>query len=106
MSNPETSVKPQISHQTVQGGGRFVYAHDGAEAELTYADANANAGATRVIADHTYVPDSMRGQGIAAHLVEALIARARSEGWTIVPRCSYVVAAFQRHPEWSDVLAD
>ena len=106
MSNPDAAVMPNISHHTVQGGGRFVYAHDGAEAELTYADANASAGATRVIADHTYVPDSMRGQGIAAHLVDALIAKARSDGWTIVPRCSYVVTAFKRHPEWADVLAD
>lgn len=106
MSDSDNPVKPHIHHQTVQGGGRFVYAADGAEAELTYAITGASAGATRVIADHTFVPDSMRGQGIAAHLVDALIARARADGWTIVPRCSYVVAAFKRHPEWSDVLAD
>ncbi|OYW47217.1 MAG: hypothetical protein B7Z08_13165 [Sphingomonadales bacterium 32-68-7] len=58
------------------------------------------------IADHTYVPDEARGGGIALKLVEALIADAREQGFTVVPRCSYVAAQFRRHPEWADVLAD
>jgi predicted GNAT family acetyltransferase len=58
------------------------------------------------IADHTYVPHEARGKGIAAELVRALIEDARREGFTIVPQCSYVEAAFRRHPEWADVLAD
>jgi uncharacterized protein len=57
-------------------------------------------------ANHTYVPDEARGKGIAAALVNALIADAREQGFKIVPQCSYVEAAFRRHPEWSDVLAD
>jgi predicted GNAT family acetyltransferase len=58
------------------------------------------------IANHTYVPHEARGKGIAAKLVDALIADARREGFKIVPQCSYVEAAFRRHPEWADVLAD
>jgi predicted GNAT family acetyltransferase len=58
------------------------------------------------VANHTYVPHEARGQGIAAKLVDALIADARAEGFKIVPQCSYVEAAFRRHPEWADVLAD
>lgn len=58
------------------------------------------------IADHTYVPPEARGKGIAAALVDALIADAREQGFKIVPQCSYVEAAFRRHPEWADVLAD
>lgn len=58
------------------------------------------------IADHTYVPPEGRGMGIAAALVDALIADARELGFRIVPQCSYVEAAFRRHPEWADVLAD
>lgn len=95
-----------ITHETTPSGGRFVYRAEGVEAELTYATTGATAGATRVIADHTYVPDAMRGQGIAAKLTDQLIATARAEHWTILPRCSYVVASFKRHPEWNDVLAD
>ena len=58
------------------------------------------------IANHTFVPPELRGRGIAQQLVEALVADARAQGFTIVPQCSYVVALFRRHPEWSDVLAE
>ena len=71
------------------------------QAELTWV---ARGGAR--IANHTYVPHEARGKGIAAALVHALIADAREEGLKIVPQCSYVEAAFRRHPEWADVLAD
>ena len=57
------------------------------------------------IADHTWVPPEARGKGIAAALVEALVADARELGLKIVPQCSYVEAAFRRHPEWADLRA-
>ncbi|MBW3166808.1 GNAT family N-acetyltransferase [Qipengyuania flava] len=56
-------------------------------------------------AEHTLVPARMRGQGVAAKLVAALIADARSENFTIIPSCSYVAAQFDRHPEWADLRA-
>lgn len=57
------------------------------------------------VANHTFVPPEMRGQGIAQKLVEALVADARAQGFTIVPECSYVEALFRRRPEWADLLA-
>ena len=57
------------------------------------------------IAEHTYVPPEARGLGVAAQLVEAMVADARASGFTIVPQCSYVEAAFRRHLEWADVRA-
>lgn len=58
-----------------------------------------------LVADHTLVPPEIGGRGIAAKLVEALIADARESGDRIVPQCSYVEAAFRRHPEWADLRA-
>jgi len=58
------------------------------------------------IADHTLVPPEIGGRGVAAALVDALIADAKSEGFKIVPACSYIAAQFKRHPEWSDLLAE
>lgn len=58
-----------------------------------------------LVADHTIVPPEIGGRGIAARLVEALVADARAEGNRIVPQCSYVDAAFRRHPEWADLRA-
>ncbi len=56
-------------------------------------------------ADLALVPPEIGGRGIAARLVEAMVADARENGFRIHPRCSYVVAAFARHPEWDDVKA-
>ena len=57
------------------------------------------------VAEHTLVPREIGGRGIAARLVAALVADAREHGFTIVPQCSYVDAAFKRHPEWADLRA-
>ncbi len=59
---------------------------------------------TARVADHTLVPPEIGGRGVAAQLVQALIADARQQGFTVVPQCSYVAAAFRRHPEWADLL--
>ena len=58
-----------------------------------------------LVADDTQVPPEIGGRGVAARLVKALIADARAAGDKIVPQCSYVEAAFRRHPEWADLRA-
>lgn len=58
-----------------------------------------------LIADHTLVPPAIGGRGVAARLVEALVADARKDGTRIVPQCSYVAVAFRRHPDWADLMA-
>jgi predicted GNAT family acetyltransferase len=57
------------------------------------------------VADHTLVPPELGSRGIAGKLVEALIADARAQGFTIDPQCSYIAAAFKKHPEWADLQA-
>lgn len=59
---------------------------------------------TARVADHTLVPPQIGGRGVAAELVRALVADAREQGFKIVPQCSYVATAFQRHPDWADLL--
>ena len=61
-------------------------------------------GAVRV-AEHTLVPAAIGGRGVAARLVEALIGDAREQGFRIDPHCSYVAAAFRRHPDWAPLHA-
>ncbi len=82
--------------------GRYVIVFpDGLEAEMTFR----RDGDVMTI-DHTGVPTEHEGQGVAAQLVNRAIADARAGGFKILPRCSYVVVAFQRHAkEWADVLA-
>lgn len=59
-------------------------------------------GAARVV-EHTLVPAAIGGRGVAARLVEALVEDAKLLGFKVIPECSYVAAAFQRHPEWASL---
>ena len=91
-----------IAHETETGHGRYVIRLDsGAEAEMTYVE---TAPGIRDF-NHTYVPDVFRGSGVAAKLMDRAINDARTEGFRIVPTCSYVAAQFRRHPDWSDLKA-
>lgn len=58
-----------------------------------------------LVLHHTEVPASLQGQGVAAALVQATLAWARTEGLRVRPVCSYVAAYMQRHPETQDLLA-
>lgn len=57
------------------------------------------------VAEHTLVPPEIGGRGIAGKLVEALIGDAREQGFRVVPECSYVAAAFAKHPGWAVLRA-
>ena len=93
----------EITHQGSEARGEYRAVVPGSDAvgRLTwFARGDAR------IADHTLVPPEIGGKGVAAALVDALIADARSEGFKIVPACSYIAAQFKGHPEWSDLLAE
>jgi predicted GNAT family acetyltransferase len=51
-----------------------------------------------IVFTHTFVPDSLRGHGIAGKLVGAGVAFAKSHQLRIIPQCSYVSAWLARHP--------
>lgn len=81
--------------------GRYVLERDGHEADLTYSIASK----TLVIADHTGVPDALRGTGAGLALVERFVADARAEGFKIMPLCPFVNRQRAKHPDWADVFA-
>ena len=93
---------PAVDRQDSATHGRYVVRIEGVEdeAELTFSKTTP----TLVIADHTLVPDSMRGLGIGRLLVNRLISDARDGGYRIIPLCPFVKAQYARHPEWSDVM--
>lgn len=80
---------------------RYMIHRPEGEAELTLSVLSP----TRVIADHTYVPDQLRGQGLADELLDALLADARTQGFTIIPLCPFVASQARRHPEWALLFA-
>ncbi|MEM1273084.1 MAG: GNAT family N-acetyltransferase [Pseudomonadota bacterium] len=92
---------PDIQREHGDTKGRYVTVISGHEAELTYSILSQS----MIIADHTGVPDALRGTGIGLALVERLVADARAEGVKIVPLCPFVKSQLARHPEWADVFS-
>ena len=64
-------------------------------AEITYVPT----GEDKVIADHTFVDPSLRGQGMAEKILDHMVGEMRKEGKKIIPLCPYVVTQFKRKPE-------
>jgi predicted GNAT family acetyltransferase len=63
------------------------------------------AGAGEVAITRTFVDGSLRGQGVAAELVERVYNDMKGKDKTIRPVCSYAVKWFAEHPEKRDILA-
>jgi predicted GNAT family acetyltransferase len=87
--------------ETEKGGRYFVAMPNGEQARLTYVEA----GASHIIADHTFVPVPYRSKGVAQAMAARLIADARKSGLRITPTCWFVADEFKRHdPDWDDLL--
>lgn len=82
--------------------GRYVARIDGidAEAEITFT----HRGEGVISANHTGVPDSMGGHGVAKALLKLMLEDARKTGFRIIPVCPFVRAQYARHPEWADLF--
>ena len=68
-------------------------------AEVTFPDRD---GAADI--DHTFVDDTLRGQGVAGQLLQAAADQIRAEGKRARATCSYAEIWFERHPEEADLL--
>lgn len=55
--------------------------------------------------DHTFVADSLRGQGIAGKLVKLAADKILADGNKIAATCPYAVIWFERHPEYPIVCS-
>lgn len=89
-----------ITKEVSGSKGRYVIRLGGEEAELTFSVLTP----TRIIADHTEVPDSFRGTGAGLALATAMVEDARKTGFTVVPLCPFVNAQRKKHPDWADVF--
>lgn len=69
-------------------------------AEVTFPEVDHNT----VNINHTFVDDSLRGQGVAGQLMEAVAEQLRSQGKKAILTCSYAVKWFEKHPEYNDVV--
>ncbi|KJH82785.1 N-acetyltransferase [Pseudomonas sp. KSR10] len=67
-------------------GRQFETTVDGYRAYLAYVDL----GKQTLDIYRTFVPDALRGRGVAAVLAQHALDYAAREGYTVIPSCSYV----------------
>ncbi|HKD46457.1 MAG TPA: GNAT family N-acetyltransferase [Rhizomicrobium sp.] len=58
----------------------------------------------RYVLTHVEADPELRGTGAAARLMESVAAHARLHNLKLVPRCSYALTWFARHPEAGDLI--
>ena len=79
-----------------------IYAEKDGEliAEITFPEEDGVA-----VIDHTFVDDSLRGQGVANQLLQAAAQELRAQGRKTKTSCWYAAQWFAKHPQEQDLLA-
>lgn len=93
----------QFQHDDNGQQGEFFTLNDAGKriAEISYVWS----GEDKIIANHTWVDDALRGHGVARQLLDVLVEFARQKRLKIVPTCSYVDVMFRRDKSFADVRA-
>ncbi|MDR2610846.1 MAG: N-acetyltransferase [Clostridiales Family XIII bacterium] len=71
-------------------------------AEVTFPNTEDGA----VVINHTFVDPSLRGQGVAAQLIEAAYDTIKAGGKKAYATCPYAIKWFDEHPEKRDILIE
>lgn len=69
-------------------------------AEITFISNSEN----NISINHTFVSDTLRGQGIGVKLVNKVVELARQENKKIIPICPYAHKILTKSDEYKDVL--
>lgn len=73
-------------------GRMFYIDNEAGRAYLTYMDL----GRQTMDIYRTFVPDTLRGHGLAALLAEEALKYAAEQGYKVIPSCSYVARYMER----------
>ena len=90
-----------IEFSEENGRGRWSACPEGAseEAELTFSRTNDEL----IMVDHTFVPPTVRDEGIGAALAKRAYKDAKANGWKIAPVCPFFKAIAEKKG-WKDVV--
>jgi uncharacterized protein len=91
---PEVEDNPALSRFEMRSGGAVAF--------VDYR----RAGDGRIALLHTEVPEALSGQGVGSKLVRGVLDALRAEGAKVVPRCEFVAAYVERHPEYRAMVAE
>jgi len=54
---------------------------------------------------HTEVPPALRNRGIGSALAKGALDLVRTQGFKIVPKCTFMISYLRNHSEYQDLLA-
>jgi uncharacterized protein len=80
---------------------RFVARLSGTEAVLEYRVTDSGT----LDYHHTFVPQALRGGGVASQLTAFALSYARDNGLKIRPTCPFTARYIERHPEYAALVA-
>jgi len=69
---------------------------------VAYAEYRLTAG--RIIFIHTVVGPDHEGRGFGGRLARGALDDARARGLRVTPRCPFIAAWIERHPEYADLV--
>ena len=94
----ESGAGDELRHEPANR--RFTLSSGAALAVLDYREV----GPGIVSYHHTYVPQALRGRGIASRLTAFALRHALDQGLTVIPTCAFVAAFIRKNPEYAAVL--
>ncbi len=59
----------------------------------------------RIVFIHTEVAPGFEGRGIGSPLARGLLDDTRARGLKVTPRCEFIAAYIERHPEYADLVS-
>jgi predicted GNAT family acetyltransferase len=54
---------------------------------------------------HTFVPEELRGHGVAEQLVTGALDQIQRQGARFVPTCPYIQGFLKSHPQYQEAVA-
>ena len=88
-----------VKYKKTDNGGRFSIFENDLEAYMTYI----NAGETKIIIDHTIVPEELGGKGLGKKLLAAAVEFMRENNLKTVPTCPFAIAQIVKNPDYHDI---
>jgi uncharacterized protein len=80
-----------------EAAGKFYVTVDGHEAVIEYAKTG-----DVYNLQHTFVPEELRGHGVADQLVQGALEEIRRQGARFMPTCPYIQSFLKRHPQYRE----
>lgn len=59
----------------------------------------------RITLVHTEIDDAFGGRGLGGKLARTALDTARERGLAVVPRCPFIRAWIEKHPDYADLVA-